>query len=199
MYIIFHDLGFSRFGSWIKSGVFSKTWLVTLMILEVGNTEEGRELRRRPNSSSEIQARFIKTQNMQLCACLISVPSVCGHWQLTEMQHLIGGGLAGGWRWEESLTIRGQPDKPRVSSKYRSSLLKVWKLRRVSCWPMRPVACRGCWMPAGPTRFLDALEFILNKFLKNILYSYRKISDPLFLVVHQKFSNSSPKISDDLF
>src|SRR6218665_1035997 len=36
----------------------------------------------------------------------------------------------------------------------------------------------------GPTRFLDALE--------NIFYSSRKISDDLFLLVHQNFSNSPP-------
>src|SRR6218665_1238409 len=50
-------------------------------------------------------------------------------------------------------------------------------------WRAETVGC------PGQTRFLDTLEFFSNKFLKKIFV----------LVVHQNLSNSSRKISDDLF
>src|SRR6218665_532622 len=49
-------------------------------------------------------------------------------------------------------------------------------------WRAEAVGC------PGPTRFLDALE--------NILYSSRKISDDLFLVVHLNFSTFSHQLSN---
>src|SRR6218665_3968990 len=49
-------------------------------------------------------------------------------------------------------------------------------------WRAEAVGC------PGPTRFLDALE--------NILYSSRKISDDLFLVVHLHFSLFSHQLSN---
>ena len=60
------------------------------------------------------------------------------------------------------------------------------------------VACRGCLMP-GDNEVLGCPRLFLNKFLTNIFYSSRKISQTFLLVVHQNVSNSSPKISDDLF
>src|SRR6218665_3595343 len=55
-------------------------------------------------------------------------------------------------------------------------------LRRSVQWRAEAVGC------PGPTRFLDALE--------NILYSSRKISDDLFLVVHLNFSLFSHQLSN---
>src|SRR6218665_3625136 len=49
-------------------------------------------------------------------------------------------------------------------------------------WRAEAVGC------PGPTRFLDALE--------NILYSSRKISDDLFLVVHRNVSPFSHQLSN---
>ena len=56
----------------------------------------------------------------------------------------------------------------------QTHFLRQWRAEAVGC--------------PGPTRFLDALE--------NILYSSRKISDDLFLVVHQNFSFFSHQLSN---
>ena len=60
-------------------------------------------------------------------------------------------------------------------------------------WRAETVGC------PGPTMILDALEFFSNKFLTtNFLFVSQNLWRP-FLVVQQKFSNSSPNISVDLF
>ena len=60
------------------------------------------------------------------------------------------------------------------ASKFPWVTLQQWRAEAVGC--------------PGPTRFLDALE--------NILYSSRKISDDLLLVVHLNFALFSHQLSN---
>jgi len=60
------------------------------------------------------------------------------------------------------------------------------------------VACRACWM-LGANEVLGYPRIFSNKFLKKyFLFVSQNFLRP-FLVVHQTFSISSPKMSDDIF